>query len=298
MLTPEQVVDGINRRFGRHAGARALHAKGTVCTGTFTASAEATRLTRAVHMQGDPVEVSVRYSNGSGEPDSRDFDPDVRGMAVTFHLAGGERTDISAQTVPHFSVPTVDAFVELVQATEPSPRALYRFPVLLAKNPKALLTLRKNASGLVPPSSFATRPYYAIHAFKWLDGDGGERYLRYRWVPETEEKGIGVRKAKRLGPDYLFDDLRERLGRGPIRFDLELQLAAPGDAIDDPTTDWGSDRERVIAGTVEVTGFADEDKATFVFDPMNLTDGIEPSGDPILNFRPRAYSVSAERRFG
>jgi catalase len=31
---------------------------------------------------------------------------------------------------------------------------------------------------------------------------------------------------------------------------------------------------------------------------MRLTDGIEPSQDPILNFRPRAYSVSADRRFG
>jgi catalase len=298
MLTPEQVVDGINRRFGRHAGARALHAKGTVCTGTFTASADAKRLTRAAHMQGEPVEVSVRYSNGSGEPDSRDYDPDVRGMATTFHLAGGERTDISAQTVPHFSVPTVDAFVELVQATEPSPRALYRFPVLLAKNPKALLTLHKNAPGLKPPTSFATRPYYAIHAFKWIDPDGGERYVRYRWVPEAEEKGLGVREAKRRGRDYLQEELRERLERRPIRFDLEVQIAREGDAIDDPTSAWPSERERVIAGTVEVTGFADADRAGFVFDPMRLTDGIEPSGDPILNFRPRAYAVSAERRMG
>jgi catalase len=298
MLTPEQVVDGINRRFGRHAGARALHAKGTVFSGTFTATPEAGRLTRAAHMQGQPVDVTVRYSNGSGEPDSRDFEPDVRGMATTFQLPGGDRTDISAQTVPHFSVPTVDAFVELVQATEPSPRALYRFPLLLAKNPKALVTLRKNASGLKPPTSFATRPYYAIHAFKWVDADGGERYVRYRWVPESEEKPLGIREARKRGPEYLFDDLRERLGGGVIRFTLELQIAAEGDAVDDPTSNWPSDRERVNAGALEVTGVADETDSSsgFVFDPMRLTDGIEPSDDPILNFRPRAYSVSAGRR--
>jgi catalase len=34
-----------------------------------------------------------------------------------------------------------------------------------------------------------------------------------------------------------------------------------------------------------------------VFDPMRLTDGIEPSDDPILRFRPRAYDVSARRRW-
>ena len=33
-----------------------------------------------------------------------------------------------------------------------------------------------------------------------------------------------------------------------------------------------------------------------VFDPMRLTDGIEPSDDPILAARPKAYSVSIERR--
>ena len=33
-----------------------------------------------------------------------------------------------------------------------------------------------------------------------------------------------------------------------------------------------------------------------VFDPMRLTDGIEPSEDKILAARPPAYSVSIERR--
>ena len=33
-----------------------------------------------------------------------------------------------------------------------------------------------------------------------------------------------------------------------------------------------------------------------VFDPMRLTDGIQPSAGPILAARPKAYSVSIERR--
>jgi catalase len=33
-----------------------------------------------------------------------------------------------------------------------------------------------------------------------------------------------------------------------------------------------------------------------VFDPTRVTDGIELSDDPILRFRPRAYSVSVARR--
>jgi catalase len=33
-----------------------------------------------------------------------------------------------------------------------------------------------------------------------------------------------------------------------------------------------------------------------VFDPTRVTAGIELSDDPILHFRPRAYSASVERR--
>ncbi len=296
MLSPEQTVDAINRRFGRHAGTRALHAKGLLCRGTFSASPAAARLTRAVHMQGSPVEVWVRFSNGSGDPKANDYEPDVRGMATTFHLPDGTRTDISAQTAPRFPVATHDAFVELVLASEPSAKALWRFPRFLARHPGAIATFRRNAVGLRPPRSFASRPYYAVHAFKWTNADGKECHVRYRWVPEAEEAPISVRDAKRRGPDYLHDELRARLSRGAVRFGLELQLAADGDAVDDPTADWPADRERVIAGTVEITGLAADVDDAIVFDPTRLTDGIEPSADPVLAFRPRAYAVSAERR--
>jgi catalase len=295
VLSPDQVVDAINRRFGRHAGTRALHARGIVCKGAFTAGPDGARLTRAAHMRGEPVDVTVRFSNGSGDPNAPDHEPDVRGMATTFHLADGSRTDISAQTVPHFPARNQDDFIDLVRASEPGAAALWRFPVFLARHPSALGTLRRNAAALKPPASYASRPYYAVHAFKWIDSDGGERYVRYRWVPEADDKDISRGEAKRRGADYLQDEIRERIAREPVRFTLELQLAADGDAVDDPTADWPADRERVAAGTLELTGL-DTGSDDFVYDPVRVTDGIEPSDDPILNFRPRAYSVSAERR--
>ena len=296
MLTPEETVDGINKRFGTHSGVRALHAKGITARGTFTATPEAKSLTKSAHMQGEPVQATVRLSNGSGDPNSKDYEPDVRGMAVTFELPDGSRTDISSQTVPHFPVTDHDAFVELVRASEPNAHALWRFPLFLAKHPKALATLRKNAKGLRPPTSYATRRYYAIHAFKWVDAGGGEQFVRYTWVPENEEKGYSPKEAKGRGRDYLFDEIRERLDKGPVRFTLELQIASEGDDPDDPSTDWPDDRRRVNAGTLEIERIADETGDDRVYDPARVTDGIELSNDPILNFRPRAYSVSADRR--
>jgi catalase len=40
----------------------------------------------------------------------------------------------------------------------------------------------------------------------------------------------------------------------------------------------------------------DETHEPIVFDPTRMTDAIEPSNDPVLQFRPRAYSLSAQPR--
>lgn len=50
-----QLVDAANAVFGSHSRSRALHAKGTWCRGTFTATPAAAELTTAPHMQGEPV---------------------------------------------------------------------------------------------------------------------------------------------------------------------------------------------------------------------------------------------------
>ena len=299
MISPERAVDHINDSFGRHDGSRSLHAKGTLCRGTFTATPAAARLTRAAHMQGDPVEATVRFSNGSGNPHDPDSAPDVRGMATKLHLPDGSDTDISAQTVERFPVRTPDAFIALVRANRKGLGRLWRVPLFLATHPEAVPALRAGAAGLRPPPSYASVRYYAIHAFRWVDADGGERYVRYTWVPAAGEERISLSEAKSRGRDYLLEELAARLEREPVRFTLRLQVAADGDAVDDSTAVWPSSRETVDAGTLELTALETGRETggdVLVFDPGRLTDGIEPSADPILKFRSRAYSVSVERR--
>jgi catalase len=292
VISPEQAVDAINGTFGRHK-ARALHAKGTICRGVFTATPAAAKLTRAAHMQGRPVEASVRYSNASGNPNTPDYAPDIRGMAVGFHLPDGSRTDISAQTSPRFPVSTPDAFIELIRANKPGAARLWKMPLFLARHPQAVKALPADAPTLKPPESYVGRHYYAIHAFRWIDADGGERYVRYTWVPAEPLPNLGAREAKRRGRDYLQEDLRERF---PARYTLRLQIARDGDPVDDPAAVWPGDRETVEAGTLEVTGLDPDADPGTVFDPGRITDGIELSDDPVLQFRPRAYGESIKRR--
>lgn len=295
MITPEQAVDRIADRFGRHTGARALHAKGSICSGTFTPTAAAAELTRAAHMQAR-VPVLARLSNGGGDPNVPDYAPDVRGLAVSFELPDGSRTDISAQNAPRFPVRTPDAFIDLVSATKPGLSALARLPLFVLRNPTALWVARANTSALKAPTSYAALRYYAIHAFRWTDAGGDERWVRYTFLPRSEVPDRPP-EGERRSRDFLREELLGRLPDDPVRFDLELQIAGPDDDPHDPTATWPDTRERVIAGTVELTAPADGGDE-MIFDPMRLTDGIEPSDDPILRFRPGAYSVSWERRTG
>jgi catalase len=295
VTTPKQAIAAIDERFGRHPGHRALHAKGTLCSGAFTATPGAAALTRAAHMQGGEVETTVRFSNGGGDPGVPDYVPDVRGLAVAFHLPDGSRSDISAQTVPRFPFRSPEPFVEFVRLSKPSAGSALRLLPFLARHPRSLFALKTNLASLKPPASFATRRYYAFHAFKWLDANGGERYVRYTWKPSIHLPDLGRSEAKRRGRDYLREELETRLKVGPVRFDLELQIAGDGDEPNDPSVVWPAERERVTVGTLEVTTPTDQGDE-FVFDPTRVTDGIEPSEDPVLRFRPRAYAVSHERR--
>src|SRR5947209_790123 len=152
-VTPKDAVDAANELFGRHPGYRAFHAKGILLKGTFTASAEAGHLTNAAHMQGQAVPATIRFSNGAGHPNSADYAPDPRGLAVKLYLPDGSRTDIVAQTSSRFPVHTPEAFVALLRAQQ-KPAALWRMPLFLLRHPDTLRILPEARRGLQRPRAF------------------------------------------------------------------------------------------------------------------------------------------------
>jgi catalase len=295
--TPERALQRITEHFGEHPGHRALHAKGVHCVGTWTPTPEAGKLTRAAHMQA-PVPAKVRFSNGRGDPTVPDYVPDVRGLAVSFQLPDGAATDILSQTTPRFPFRDHEGVLDVMPIAERSLTTLIRLPLFLAKHPKALLTMGEATAAVNSRASFAARRYFPFHAFKWIDAAGGERWIRYYWHPTVDEAEPSKEEVRRRGPDYLFDELRERLSREPVRMRLEVKIAAGDDDPHDPSSVWPDDRERVTVGTLEVTSIDDDADDGIVYDPMRLTDGIEGSNDPALRYRPAVYSLSHARRTG
>jgi catalase len=300
MVTPEEAIDAVHEQAGIHPGWRALHAKGVLLRGGFTASAEAASLSRAAHLRGDAVPALVRFSNGAGKPTQADNKPGVRGMAVKLSLPGGATTDISSQTARLFTSSTPEGFVELMRAVKPDALAGYRLARYALRYPEILRGLRQNSVTIRVPASYATVGYHALHAFEWVDQENASRFVRYHWIPQAGEHYLTIRDARSKAADFLTDELITRLADGPIRFDLQVQIAGPDDSTVDPSAPWASTQMATV-GTLEITGLDTErehDGDIVVFDPMRVTDGIKPSQDPVLHFRSYAYSVSVKDRSG
>src|SRR4051795_6647675 len=160
MPDPVELVDAIGKAGGRFPGHRAAHAKGVVLAGTFTPTERARELTRAAQFAGDPVRVTVRFSNGGAKPDGSDTDiGDGRGMATKFYLADGTTTDIVALSLPVFFVRTPEEFLEFTLARAESFEKVGEF---IGSHPATAQAVQQIVPNPLPPPSYPT-PVHNSH---------------------------------------------------------------------------------------------------------------------------------------
>src|SRR3954452_4422596 len=230
MTDAVELVDAIGKAGGVHPGHRAAHAKGVVLSGTFTPAEHAKDLTRAAHFAGTPSRVTVRFSNGGANPESNDAGiGDGRGMAVKFYLEDGSTTDIVALSIPVFFVRTPEEFLEFTLARAESFEKVGEF---VAAHPATLQAAQQIAPTLVPPRSYATVAYNSIHAFKLVNANGDERWVRWRWIPEAGAELLPEEERESADRNFLQNEIFDRL---PARFALVARLADDGAPTDDPT---------------------------------------------------------------
>jgi catalase len=298
--TPAQLVDALNGVFGKQTDNRAVHAKGVVLEGKFTPSKEAASLSKAPHLQDTAVPVTVRFSDFAGVPAIPDTDPNAspRGMAVKFHLPDGSDTNLVAHSYNGFPTATADEFRQLLlalaasgaDASKPTPLEKFFETHPIAK---AFLTAEKPA-----PVSFGTLPYFAVNSFKFTNAKGDETFVRYQIVPEAGAQYLTKEQLAAAGPYYLMDEIRKRVGDGPVRFKLQVQIAEAADKIDDPSIAWPDSRKTVELGEIEIDKVnpdSDAAQRTLLFIENAVPAGIEPA-DPMIDARSAAYAVSFARR--
>ncbi|MDP9072709.1 MAG: catalase, partial [Actinomycetota bacterium] len=316
----ELIADVLRASPDHVPGTRPIHAPGLAVKGTFRATDVARRYTSAEHFAGAPVPVTVRFSNGTGQPGVADADPTlIRGMAVKFELKGRD-TDMVGMTLPVFFVQTVEMFGEFCLAATPTmvkPRPWWRKLVTMlqlrdepadaaagvlsaargmydfarhyppaAETVVALGTLRA-------PESYSTCSYHLVHAFVLTAADGTKRAVRFHWEPVD-----GVRAAPDgTEGDYLHAALASRLQRGAVEFVLRMQVAEAGDDTADPTRAWSVARPRIVMGHLLLKTLVPADKAEkLLFNPNPGVAGIEMSDDPTLTVREAGYKRSFDLR--
>jgi catalase len=299
---PQQIADVmVQLAGGVHPGLRITHAKGLVTTGTFTPSPDAKSLSRAAHLQGAAVPVTVRFSDGTGIPDIPDNNPNAspHGMAIRFALAGGAYTDIVANSHNGFFVGNGDELLAMLKAiaatsaTSPHPSPIEAF---MGAHPRALKVVVDSKAA---SKSFGNLDFYGNNAFIFVDAAGAKHPFRYQILPVAGVVKLDSATAAKQAPNYMFDDLKRQIAKGPVKYTLYAQLANPGDPTNDGSIVWPSDRKRVELGTISITKVAPNSDAlqkALAFNPIILTNGITLSDDPLPILRSAVYALSVAHR--
>jgi len=297
----DQLLHAFDKVFGVHPGFRPAHAKGAMLTGIFTSSAGAQRLTKAPHLTTPTIPVTARFSNSTGLPSLPDTSPDANphGLAIRFFMAEHVHTDIIGHSTNGFPAHNGQEFLELLGAIAasgpdvPSPKPIEQF---LGSHPAALAFVQTPKPF---PSSLARETYFGVTAYAFTNAAGETKFGRYRVVPETGNDYLPGEKISGLSDNYHFEEIVNRLAKGPIRFRILVQVAGAGDNPNDATVIWPEDRELVELGTMELTLAVPDNLAqqkNIIFDPIPRVDGIAPSDDPLLDVRSALYLLSGRRR--
>ena len=285
------VIQAFDDLSGVHPGYRPAHAKGILVTGEFIPSPDGAALTRAPHLHRPSTPVTVRFSDAGGIPAIPDNDPNAspRGMAIRFHLAEHVHTDIISHSVDGFPVRTAEELLEFLHAVRasgadagkatPIEKFLQAHPAALAfvQAPKPI------------PLSFAKASFFGVNAYKFTNADGLSHFGRYRIRPRDGGAYLTMRPPEAQSPNFLFDEIKERITKGPATVHIAVQLAAPGDVVDDSTVHWPDDRPESTFGVLHLKAIAqdnDEEQRRIIFDPVPRVDGIDPSGDPLIEAAP------------
>jgi catalase len=297
----QDLIQQFDTLFGLHPGYRPAHAKGVLLSGTFTPAPAAPSLTRAPHMNQPSTRVMARFSDSTGLPMIPDTNPNAnpKGCAIRFALADRVHTDIISHSADGFPVRTGDEFLEFLRAiaaSDPAKIAGSPLEAFLGSHPKTLAYVQTPKPA---PSSFAREAYFGVTAMRFTNKDGASRFGRYRILPEAGVEHLSDTAVAAKSENFLFDELAERVAKGPIRFRVLAQLANDSDVVNDATIHWPEERTLLELGTVALTAPVANDaheQQWTIFDPIPRVDGIDPSDDPLLEVRAALYLISGRRR--
>ena len=300
--SPEEIINGFEGVLGPVRSYRPSHPKGLCAAGHFTATPEGTRLSVAPVFSGQRVTTLIRFGVAGANPQADDRARSTRGLGIRFETAAGDVLDMANISAPIFGAPNPTVFLENLRVRAPDPATgrpnAERIAAFVAANPAVTLQGAWLAATL-PPASWATTPYWGVNAFRFQGQDGQVRHARWVFEPRAGVQRLTAEQMQSLPRDFLADEIRGRIARGPVEFDMVLQFPGAGDDVTNPTVAWPEDRPRAVVGRLTVTSVAAGpggpcDPISFM--TLDQEPGISFSDDPTLHARAAPYAVSLSRR--
>ena len=301
-LTAAKFTNTIEATGAKHPGFRRAHSKGICVSGTFQGSAEGAALSKARVFSQGSVPVLGRMSIGGGDPHGADAAARVRSMALQLRSDDGQEWRMAMNSFPFFGVPSAAAFLEQTQAQIPDAATGKPDPAKMAAFlDKYQQAQRFQAWAKSAPwsNSWANTAYNGIHTFRFINAVGDTQPLRWSMRPQAPFVEMDKDQRAQAPLDYLANEFSQRLATGPVRWDLQVSLPEPGDALDDPSQPWPESRRQVTVGTLTLDQWQPQAEGAcrdLNFDPLILPTGVEASNDPILAARSAVYSQSFNRR--
>jgi catalase len=301
-LDAGRIVDAFEATSSPHEGFRRNHAKGVCVTGHFESNGAGTSLSRAsVFARGD-YPVVGRLSLPGSNPTAEDGSIAVRSLALRIALPHGEQWRLAMNSTPIFAVRTPQELIEQLAAQKQDPNTgqtdMSKMRMFLDRHPEAR-AFRTWLKSHPPSSRFDNATYYGISSFQMTDPQGVSRFVRWKVVPENPYRAMD--ESESSDPDFLSRKLQTQIARGPLRWHLVLDVALPGDPVNDSTRQWADlpQRQHIDAGTFvfdNAQSQIDGPCRDITFDPTILPQGIAPSSDPLLAARSASYQMSFDRR--
>jgi len=295
-LTPEKLVASLAPPGGPALGHRRNHAKGICFTGTFEANGDGSALSRAPVFVRGQYPVVGRFNLGSPVPNVADAMVRVRGIGISIKTPDGQEWRSAMINAPIFPVSTPQDFYELqTSAGSKDPDAMKGF---IAAHP-GFTTFLGWAKGAPWTGSYAEESYNSLDSFLFVDGSGTEHPIRWSLVPAVPPVSISPDELAKRGPDFLEEEITQRVAGSPQSWSLVVMVANPGDPTADPNKAWPADRRTVNVGTLVVQQIEPERDGPcreINFDPTVLPAGITTSDDPFPSARSAAYSRSYNSR--
>jgi catalase len=295
-LTPGKLIEALIPPSGAPLGHRRNHVRGICFTGFFEANGNGTTLSRAGVFVRGRYPALGRFNVGTADPDAADATVRVRGMGLQISPPDGQEWRAAMIDPPFFPVSNPRAFYGLLLASaSKDPNAMATF---IAANPE-FANFAAWAKSAPWTGSYAEERYNSLDSFIFTGGSGEEHAVRWSLLPAAQPVPVPHDELLKRGPDFLEQEIAERVRGGPQRWTMVVTVADAGDPTADPSKAWPEARRSVEVGTLVVERIEPERDGPcrdINFDPTVLPLGIRTSDDPFPAARSSAYRVSYDLR--